>query len=1506
MTQDKINIDAQLDAKGVAEGVRDLENLKKIVDSLSGSLERIQAQYKKFSAQVKDYGGTRGFNAQLRNFASGGTDTSLANATLTRRLNLLKSIQDQQTKVFNQQANYLKEEAKLYKSLGLINASSQGTGTLASDKNSLQLQRQVAEIELGKQQLRYINKTTSGVNIAKDISAAEAKLAEIDAAIAAIDAKEKQIAQDKRDQLTYTEKLAALDEKIAINQRVASNVSGDNARAVKASQLNVLRSQLSREELVLANITDKTTKEYEQQAVIVSGLKTKISELQYAETQRVKAVAKTSAEKAQESRVQQQQRLFGDFGASLFKVQGELLINYGIMNQFFKLFTFGTSYVTELDKALHDLQATIAATDGEMVTLNKTVLDVSQGTRFTAVQVAEAAKILGQAGFSAQQINDSLEGVTLLATATGEDLAKATDIASSIISVFNLRAEDMGRVANVTTGAINETKLTVDKLASGIQYAGNIADSLNISFEQTTAILGAMSNAGIKSGSSLGTGLRQVLIELSNPSEKLQAALHKVGLNISDVDVKARGFVPVMKTLRDAGFSTANAFASLDVRAAAAFAAIEKNPEIIDKLTQSFLFSSAASKANETQMKSLSNITDQFANAIGTLVNSLTGNLVDALKLMLKGLTDLFLIANKLGPVLPAIGTALASWGIAKLVPDIIGFVVALARAPAIIRDVAIATTEAGSAMAGLEVIMDVISKNPIITGVFAFGLIGGLGLLNHALDNSQSAIDEIQTSLNEAQGHFDKTGEAIDSVNKSLDRLTTQSAELTKAGTAGQVFTEMVSLENQFGSLGLTIKNKTTTSVYDLIDALKDLRGDLQKTAELQQKTLVTQSGQLLRQRLTKGYGDASALSPYRDNFVSNLDQSLGNLVLSPFVDNNIDSSGKKAFSGFYNKYKTFDTTTATPQAINQITTDAVDVIDKLNADLIEISKAIQKEEAEGNSHLLLDKKQKNLQDALDDVRNTAAAAADYSAKYAQQLSEAFKASPIYTQFNDKITDIKSKISTMVADINDKSNTPEQRAQKEKELNEFVNSSVADLLNLVKNQSKDTIDQLSKDIGRPVTDKDLKNLINGEIKSGITDVTAKSAEQVSNASVETLKKFSVQLARSQQIFDRAQKAYTHVNDILDSEYKKLENLKSENANVYSPLYGKYGDQEIYALGQKQKNLQTAELGNQVKTLPTLIANISDIISQQQKIVDERKTQAKNASNSPEAQQAVISAENDLNSSMEQKLSLEKQLTDATNAYNLAVGDQLEEHQTLMEQLKGIIDSYIKTSAASATWQSSLRADVIGVLDDSKASFKSFVIAVSEGTQTVGSAFKSLIVSILSSIEDKLATKASDSLVGILTSGIGALFGGSTAGTSAAGFSTDISNATFVSGASFNGGGTVKKANSGAYIGRDNQLVMAQAGEGILNRAAMSLIGQNTFNQINALGNRKISQSTSDLSSLASNSSSGGGDVVNVYVVSPDQKPSLTSKDVIVTIADDLSKGGVTKKLVKSIALGQT
>lgn len=548
-------------------------------------------------------------------------------------------------------------------------------------------------------------------------------------------------------------------------------------------------------------------------------------------------------------------------GARMLELQARLLANYTAISAAMRSFSFGAQFVKELDAEMRQLQAISGTTDTAMQGLRQTLIDVSESTKFTAVEVTKAATIMAQAGFSTEQIKGAIKGVTLLASATGSDLAQSVDVATSIVGVFNVRAEEMGAVANQVTAALNLSKLSMEKLATGLQYVGNIAADNNVSFAELTTVLAAMSNAGIKSGSTMGTGLRQMMIDLQSPSDKLIAGLARVGLTMADVDVKSKGIIGVLQTLKDAGFTTADAIKTFEVRAAAAYSAATKFVDGMVDLERQILLSNAAVEANNVQMRSFSNTWAQFTSVFGTFADKAGRGTLMALRDLTAGVSEALSALTRMGEVgkigdaLAAAGFTAAALAVANLLKNLTpvkavlgGISSGMASTAAAAVTVGKAVKDAGGVAAAFTAALATMRGGLLTTAGAATtfttvmgGLVAilgrflvpvGLFLLAENLisgareaDKLSSAVDQTKGRVDELTGRVQKQQEAIQSVSKQMDIYQDRSERLKQ--NQGELGLAILEAEQKFASLGFTMQGLPQT-FEGLMQALGALQGKL------------------------------------------------------------------------------------------------------------------------------------------------------------------------------------------------------------------------------------------------------------------------------------------------------------------------------------------------------------------------------------------------------------------------------------------------------------------------------------------------------------------------------------------------------------------------------------------------------------------------------------------------------------------------------------------------------
>ena len=101
--------------------------------------------------------------------------------------------------------------------------------------------------------------------------------------------------------------------------------------------------------------------------------------------------------------------------------------------------------------------------------LKQNAMDLSEGTRFSATEIAQAYEYMGMAGWNTNQILAGTPGILNLATASGEDLAAVSDIVTDGLTAFGLKAEDTTRFVNVLAEASRSSNTNVELMGESFK-----------------------------------------------------------------------------------------------------------------------------------------------------------------------------------------------------------------------------------------------------------------------------------------------------------------------------------------------------------------------------------------------------------------------------------------------------------------------------------------------------------------------------------------------------------------------------------------------------------------------------------------------------------------------------------------------------------------------------------------------------------------------------------------------------------------------------------------------------------------------------------------------------------------------------------------------------------------------------------------------------------------------------------------------------------------------------
>jgi len=509
----------------------------------------------------------------------------------------------------------------------------------------------------------------------------------------------------------------------------------------------------------------------------------------------------------------------------------------------------GLEQVVQMEDELAKLQAIANATEPQLQKIKAAIYDIGSTSRFSVIDLAKISQTLAQAGVTASDMRSVLASVTTLATASGSTPDEAVNLVTSALGSFQLQASEAGRVADLMTSALNRTKLTVQQTGQAIQYVGATAYEQNISLETLLATVGAVAQAGVRSGSTIGTGFRQFLVDLSNPSEKLNTQLKALKLTAADVDVSVRGLPAVLETLQKAGFGAGQAYAGLETRAAAFYLVAKNNVDVMDQLQLSFATSGAAAVANERAMNSLTAQWQRFKNILAEGLSESMETPLNILKNVLTAISDRIEESRKAADDIRkqnAEGTQ--AWYNTDLAP---AGEEGIRRTFNILGNTASLGLNSPFQKAG--------GVNPLTGQGTGFG--DWLDSWTKKSDGATAASERLQTQVSETSDTVDKQTGKITELDKEMARLAVQKDTLR--GNDIRSGAEIATLTSRFEGLAVYLTN-TGNRYDDLTNAVQRYR---QAQMQLLNTDLTAQGSALALQTADAKQRGSAAISGIQGN---------------------------------------------------------------------------------------------------------------------------------------------------------------------------------------------------------------------------------------------------------------------------------------------------------------------------------------------------------------------------------------------------------------------------------------------------------------------------------------------------------------------------------------------------------------------------------------------------------------------------------------------------------------
>ena len=251
----------------------------------------------------------------------------------------------------------------------------------------------------------------------------------------------------------------------------------------------------------------------------------------------------------------------------------------GLVMLFVRQLTGTAQTLKEFEQANANLSTILGVTRKEMKALTDSALALGRTTEYTARQITGLQTELAKLGFGHGSIITMQKPVLQFATAVGANLSEAASVAGSTLRAFNLVSADTDDALATLAVATNKSALSFDKIRDSIGTVFPVANAYGLSLKDTTALLGALANAGFDA-SSAATATRNIILKMADANGKLAKSL---GGSVKTFDEIINGLIK----LRKSGIDLNDALEMTDKRSVAAFSALLSGAESARELRAS-------------------------------------------------------------------------------------------------------------------------------------------------------------------------------------------------------------------------------------------------------------------------------------------------------------------------------------------------------------------------------------------------------------------------------------------------------------------------------------------------------------------------------------------------------------------------------------------------------------------------------------------------------------------------------------------------------------------------------------------------------------------------------------------------------------------------------------------------------------------------------------------------------------------------------------------------------
>ena len=324
-----------------------------------------------------------------------------------------------------------------------------------------------------------------------------------------------------------------------------------------------------------------------------------------------------------------------------------------------------------------------------------------------------------------------------------------------MLAGYGLEVDQLARVNDVLAKASSSANTDVLQLGQAFKYAGPVASSAGISFEQSGAAMALMGNAGIQAEMA-GTALRGAITKLVNPSGEAAAAIADLEISVTDATGRLLPFDQIIEQLEPHAHKTGKIMQIFGQRAGPAMSAlISQGADALREMTTAL--EQSGGTAQEIADKKLAGLTGAWTklkSATEGVFIEIGTRLSPVLERLAALLTD---------RVLPAVRGALEAFD--RLSPRIKTAAVVGAGLAAALGPVLIAT---GGMVSVITPLLPIMAKFGLLTklGAVAVGVLKtAFAVLTGPIGLTVAAVIAFLASTQEGRAVLSATGKLIKEV---------------------------------------------------------------------------------------------------------------------------------------------------------------------------------------------------------------------------------------------------------------------------------------------------------------------------------------------------------------------------------------------------------------------------------------------------------------------------------------------------------------------------------------------------------------------------------------------------------------------------------------------------------------------------------------------------------------------------------------------------------------------